>query len=231
MKKLSLFLLVSLTALQLSAHRMLPSMAQFLPENPVILAAGSYDGEDALNMSQVWPKSTIHTFEPIPLLFLKTKAKTFNCKNITCYQMALSNQSGRAQLYISSDPENDISRSSSLLEPKEHLKLYPDVKFNKSIEVQTINLDEWSQLNNINHVDMMWLDMQGAELDALKGAPNLLKTVKVVFIKIALLETYKNVPHYAVVRSWLESKGFTMIFEETCGAAKAEGYALFIRTL
>jgi FkbM family methyltransferase len=230
MKKLSLFLLVSLTALQLSAHRMLPSMAQFLPENPVILEAGAFEGEDAVVMSQVWPKGIIHTFEPVPLLYLKTKAKTFNCKNVRCYQMALSETTGKAKFYVSSDNENDVSGSSSLLEPKEHLKIYPSVKFNRSIEVQTINLDEWAQINNVDHIDFMWLDMQGAELAMLKACPNILKTVKLIFIEIAFAETYKNMPLYQEVRPWLESQGFTVIYEETCGAAKAEGNALFIRT-
>lgn len=211
------------------AHRLLPRIKSFLPENPVVLVAGCYDGEDMVTMTQIWPKGEIYGFEPVPLLFLKTKAKTFNCKNVHCYQLALSDQSGRAQFHLSSDPESDISRSSSLLEPKDHLKLYTNVKFNKSIEVQTINLDEWGQLNNVNHIDLLWLDMQGAELQVIKSAPMLLKTVKVLFTKIAFTETYKNIPLYSEVHPWLESQGFIEIFQETCGSAQAEGYAIFIR--
>lgn len=229
MNKLSFLLLLSLTSFQIHAHRLLPSLAQFLPENPVILEAGAYDGEHSLQMSELWPKGKIHIFEPVPLLFLKTKAKTFNRKNVCCYQLALSSQTGKENFYVSSDPETEISRSSSLLEPKNHLTLYPTVKFNKRIEVPTINLDEWAALNNVDHIDLMWLDMQGNEFNVLKAAPNMLKTAKVIFIKIAFTETYKNIPLYYEVRPWLESQGFKVISEETCGDAKAEGYALFIR--
>lgn len=229
MNKFSCLLLISLLHAPLMAHRLLPSMAQFLPENPIILEAGAYDGEDASRMSQIWPKGTIHTFEPVPLLFLKTKARTFNCNNVHCYQMALSDTSGRAIFYISGDQENDISRSSSLLEPKDHLRIYPSVAFKKQIEVQTINLDEWAQLHAIDHIDFLSLDVQGMEYAVLKEAPKMLKTVKVIMTKIAFVETYKDTPPYQEVREFLESQGFSVIFEETCGAAKAEGYALFIR--
>lgn len=218
-----------LFCLKLTAHRILNDMPRFLPENPVILEAGAFDGEDALRMSQLWSKATIHTFEPVPLLFLKTKAKTFNCKNVHCHQLALSGQTGRAQFYVSSDAQNEISGSSSLLEPKDHLKFYQDIKFNNIIEVQTMNLDEWAEANNIDHIDFMWLDMQGAEFDMLKSAPNILKTVKLIFMEVAFAQTYKNIPLYQEVRAWLESQGFVVIFDETCGAAKAEGNALFIR--
>lgn len=229
MKKLLFLLLTSLISLNLSAHQLLPSLTQFLPENPVVLEAGAYDGEDALQMSQIWPKGTIHVFEPVPLLFLKAKAKTFNCKNVKCYQIALSSESGKAPFYLSSDSENDISRSGSLLEPKKHLWIYPDVAFKNKIEVQTLNLDEWALINNIDHIDFMRLDLQGAEFAILKAAPTILKTVKVIFIKIAFLETYKGIPFYHEVRPWLESQGFSVIFEQVCGSAKAEGYAIFIR--
>jgi FkbM family methyltransferase len=229
MSKLLLILLSSFISLNIQGHRLLPSLAKFLPENPVILEAGAYDGDYSLQMSELWPNGIIYAFEPVPLLFLKTKAKTFNRKNVRCFQFALSSQTGTASFYISSDTENEISRSSSLLEPKNHLTLYPTVKFNKRIDVPTINLDEWAVLNNVDHIDLMWLDMQGAEFNMLKAAPQILKTTKVIFIKIAFTETYKNIPLYSEVRPWLESQGFSVIFDEACGAAKAEGNALFIR--
>ena len=230
MNKFVFVLVLSLISLQIDAHRILRSLPQLLPKNPVILEAGAYDGEYTLQMSELWPSATIYSFEPVPLLFLKTKAKTFNRKNVRCFQLALSSQTGNAPFYVSSDPENEISRSGSLLEPKNHLTLYPTVKFNKRIDVATINLDEWATLNNVDHIDLMWLDMQGAEFSMLKAAPQMVATAKAIFIKIAFTQTYKDIPLYAEVRTWLEQNSFKVIFEEVCGDAKAEGYALFIKT-
>lgn len=229
MNKKLIALLSATFIINISAHRILKDISKFLPENPVILEAGSYDGDIATIMSEMWPKGTIHTFEPVPLLFLKTKAKNFNRKNVRCYQIALGKNSGRAPLYVSINAQNEISQSSSLLEPKDHLRFYQDIKFNNSIEVQTMNLDEWATENSVDHIDLMWLDIQGAEFDMLKAAPHMLKKVKLIYTKIAFAETYKNIPLYSQVRPWLESNGFTVIFDEVCGSAKAEGYALFIR--
>ncbi len=227
--KLPLFLITTIT-FNLQAHWILNNLQQLLPSKPVILEAGACDGEDSLRMSQLWPQGTIYSFEPVPSLFLKTRAKTFARNNVHCYKLALSEQTGKATFFVSSSPEEETSGSGSLLEPKDHLTIYPDVRFEKTIEVQTINLDEWAAQNNVDYIDLMWLDMQGAELSVLKAAPRILRTVKLIFIEIAFKETYKNVPLYPEVRSWLESQGFTVIFEETCGAAKAEGNALFIRS-
>jgi len=44
----------------------------FLPEKPVILEAGAHKGKDTVELAKIWPKGTIHAFEPVPTLFKKT---------------------------------------------------------------------------------------------------------------------------------------------------------------
>ena len=227
MKKLSFFLvmscLISFSQLTIANKKYIE---QFLPRNPVILEAGAHIGVDTVEMAKMWPTSTIHAFEPVPKLYNQLIASTYQLPNVRCYELALSNISGRATFYVSGGAGD---ASSSLLKPKEHLLYHPQISFDEVIEVKTLTLDEWALQNGVDHIDFMWLDMQGTEFNMLKAAPQILKTTKVIFIKIAFTETYKNIALYSEVRPWLESQGFMLIYEEVCGAAKAEGNALFIR--
>jgi len=184
----------------------------YLPENPVILDAGAHAGADTLKTREVWKGATIYAFEPMPTLFTQLKENTKNYPNIHCHQVALSDKTGRAKFYLSSG-SSDCSHS--LLAPKDHLKYHPDVFFERTIEVQAMNLDEWAKQNNVEHIDFMWLDMQGAEMAMLKAAPEILKTVSVIYTEVNFYEVYAGCPKYPEYRAWLESQGFVVMYEDT----------------
>lgn len=78
---------------------------------------------------------------------------------------------------------------------------------------------DWAQQNNVSHLDMLWLDMQGYELNVLKSlSPELLSTVKVIHTEVGFIEAYEGQPTYPVVKQWLEEQGFTEVardFENT----------------
>lgn len=183
---------------------------QFLPDSPVIVEAGAHIGRDTIKMANTWPNSTIHAFEPVPELFATLKLKTSDHANIFCYPFALSDTIGTETLYVSSGAS---TAASSLLKPKDYVISRPEVIFNP-IEVKTITLDYWAEQNNINHIDFMWLDMQGAELKALQAGLSILKTVKAIFIEASLTERFENNPLYDQVKNWIESQGFIAIQED-----------------
>lgn len=188
-------------------------VARYLPKNPVILEAGAYDGSESLFMANKWPESILYTFEPVPSLYEKLVLKTRVCPRIHTYQLALSDKIGTAQFYLSTAPwvPGEVSQSSSLLEPKDHLVHAPDVHFNNIINVPTMTIDAWAQDQKVDHVDLLWLDMQGYELQAIKAAPNILKTVKAILTEVEFVEAYAGQPLYKEVREWLENQGFEMI--------------------
>lgn len=185
----------------------------FLPKNPIVLEAGAFDGKETIKMNEIWPECTIHTFEPVPTLYKDLVKNIASYKNIFSYPMALSDKNGKATFYLSEFDTNPgvVSQSSSLLQPKEHLKCAPGVVFKNQIEVDTITLDDWAKLNNVNHIDFLWLDMQGYELNALKSAKDILKSVKVIVTEVEFVEAYAGQPLYSDVKKWLEEQGFKMV--------------------
>ena len=193
-------------------------------DSPIIVEAGAHIGSDTCEMSKVWPKGVIHAFEPIPEIFKKLKQNTKGYKNIITYPLALSNQTGTAEIFVSSGSSNG---SSSLLAPKEHLAEHPDVLFDNKIKINTITLDDWASTNKVSHVDFLWLDMQGYELTALKSGEAILKTTDTIYMEVFLKQLYEGAPLYQEVRDWLEGRGFKVEKEEMDW--DSVGNVLFVR--
>jgi FkbM family methyltransferase len=176
-----------------------------LPDHPVIVEAGANDGTDTLRLARTTKRPVVHCFEPHPLLY-KNLTKIFrNDKMVTCYPLGLGEKIETREFHLSSGGNN---ASSSVLPPKEHLILNPHIEFNKKIAIEMTSLDAWAEKHGIAEVHALWLDLQGFELSALKGAERLLKGIKVIQTEVNLLEVYENVPLYNEVRSWLIQKGF-----------------------
>lgn len=193
-------------------HEVLKLVVPYLPDNPIIIEAGAFDGTDTKRIAQQWPHATIHAFEPVPELYTVLVHNTAAIGNIHCYGLALSNTQGTASFYISEKPHKPgiPSQAGSLLPPKERLKHSP-LQFPYSISVQTTTLDTWAKEYQINHVDFLWLDLQGNELAALKGAQELLSTIKVIYAEVSFIEGYQGQPRYEEVRNWLIEHNFIEI--------------------
>jgi FkbM family methyltransferase len=104
--------------------------------------------------------------------------------DIKRYQVALGSEEKEVEMYISS---ND-SLSSSLLKPKKHLIQYGDITFEKRENVQVKTLDSYSFFG-YNFINM---DVQGYELEVLKGATKTLKNVDYVYCEVNRDEVYEN---------------------------------------
>src|SRR4051812_39341786 len=53
-----------------------------LPEDAIIVEAGSHWGEDTIWLGRYWPRGTVHAFEPAPFLYGKTTEHTSWIRNV-----------------------------------------------------------------------------------------------------------------------------------------------------
>ena len=85
-------------------------------------------------------------------------------------------------------------QSSSLLEFGTHKKSYPDIDYVSKIKVKTKPLDDWLDENfkNKNQFNFINIDIQGYELEALKGMPNQLKIAEYVYLEVNFEEVYRG---------------------------------------
>lgn len=220
---------ISVLSLAQNPHKITKQfIAQYLPANPIIVEAGAHTGIDSEEMAKLWPTSMIYAFEPVPSLFEQLKHRASPYSNIVCSKKALSDKVGTTSMYVNEGDGYD--GSSSLLKPSTYMKEdYPYLSFPHVINVETITLDVWAEQNNIDHVDFLWLDMQGAEHLMLKVAPKILSTVKVIYTEVSFREIYEGLTLYPEYQKWLESNGFTAIKYDEYAIYNKDGNVLFVR--
>lgn len=200
-------------------------LKRYLPSAPVIVDCGAHIGADSVELAKIFPSGKIYSFEPIPELFAVLQRNTRKYKNISCYQLALSDKNGNAMMYASSGASD---ASSSLLEPAAHVIDHPGVFFHNRIEVVTQTLDSWSKENNIGAIDFLWLDMQGFEYYCLKASPVSLSSVKVIHTEVSIGESYKGSMTYKDFSNWLSVHGFA-VAAEAVPEGSDMGNVLFVR--
>ena len=78
----------------------------------------------------------------------------------------------------------------------------------KELEVSCTQLKTFCKENNIDHVDLIWMDLQGAELIALESmGKELLSTVQVIHTELETTPIYKNQCLYSDVHQFLKTNG------------------------
>ncbi|CAO3439661.1 hypothetical protein [Azospirillum doebereinerae] len=76
-----------------------------------------------------------------------------------------------------------------------------------SEEVETICLDD---INELDAIDFLKIDVQGAELDVLRGANKLLSKTLIVHTEVEFIPMYKDQPLYSDVDIFLRERGFLL---------------------
>jgi FkbM family methyltransferase len=98
---------------------------------------------------------------------------------------ALGNKKGKVKMI--SDP---TGLCGSILKPKLHLELSPDVIFSETLDVKISRLDdEIPQNHTYNFLNM---DTQGYELEVLKGGVKTLEKIDYIYTEVNQAEVYEN---------------------------------------
>jgi FkbM family methyltransferase len=208
--------LLSRFSAKVNAYRNIPrsvselhhSVKRFLPKNPILIEAGSHMGYDTLGLSKIWPLGFIYGFEPIPALYEALSERIKLQKNVKIYNLALGEADTTVEMYVS---DGQSSASSSVLKPTKHIDLFPGVSFTDKISVKMIKIQTWAQAEGVKSIDLMWLDMQGYEVKALRGMADLLNGVKVIYTELCRDELYQGLVTREAYIHFLETKGFELI--------------------
>jgi len=120
-------------------------------------------------------------------------------------------------------------QSSSILEFGTHSQEHPNIYFIDKINVRSISIDTFFRRNNIDasKINFWKLDIQGAELLALKGASQTLKYVDILYLKVNKNELYKNCALIADIDTYISQYGFFRVL--TCMTQNGWGNAIYIK--
>ena len=104
-------------------------------------------------------------------------------------------------------------QSSSLLKFGTHKMRYPDIDFISKIEVKTKPLDDWidENFNNKDQYNFINIDIQGYELEALRGMPNQLKIADYIYLEVNFEEVYYGCSQLKDIDRFLLEFGFIRV--------------------
>lgn len=196
-------------------------------ERPTVVEAGAFDGADTLRFASRWPEGTVHAFEPVPELMLRVREKVRDYGNVHLYEAALVGDPSLVSVSLHIAGSGAINASSSILEPGDHLAVFPDVDLAGSVTVPATTLDAWAESQGLSHVDLLWLDLQGAELLVLEQGASLLRSTEVVHLEVSRRPLYQGSATWPEVKRFMQSQGFRQVLARV---PVAMGNALFVKS-
>ncbi len=162
-----------------------------------------------------------------PIVFIEALPHIYNTlitsvgPECICINTALGNIEGTIKMHVETA---NGGASSSVLKPKLHLHQHPQIQFHTEVEVSITKLD----LLNIPSCNFLVIDVQGYELEVLKGASNYLKNVDYIIVEVNRDEVYENCVHINELDSYLNNYGFIRV--ETEWSGYLSGDAFYIKT-
>jgi len=165
--------------------------------DPTILDIGCNDGSTTLRFLEIFDSPKIFCFEPDSRAASRFKNKIGSRKEVSFYEYAISDRDGEATFYMSGGQGRKImpegwDYSGSIRKPKNHLIVHPWCKFEKKIIVKTKRLDTWCKEKEIDRIDFMWMDVQGAEIDVIRGGRNILRNTHYLYTEYSNKELYEG---------------------------------------
>ena len=77
--------------------------------------------------------------------------------------------------------------------------------------VQCVRLDTFLREHNIPSIDILWMDIQGAELKALKGLGRRISDVRIIQCEVEMIEIYRGQPLFKEIKRYLLHHGFRFV--------------------
>jgi FkbM family methyltransferase len=151
----------------------------------------------------------------------------------------INNESSNERVfnYAISDEDNKLyefnitnnGQSSSILKLDKHKIHHPQIHVSEVINVNSKRMDTLLLENNINidNYDFLNIDIQGAELMALKGFGNLLNNIKYIYTEINTNTLYKDCALVSEIDEYLSKYEFKRV--ETSMTEFEWGDALYIK--
>ena len=176
--------------IQRKAHQWVtPSTDRFLSSVKGVIHVGANAGQEKESYKK--RKIKVIWIEPIPHVFQALLSNIQDAPEQKAYQYLITDEDNKEYTFHIA---NNFGASSSILEFADHKKIWPEVAFERSINLKSITLSRMIEKEKINmkDYDALVLDTQGSELLVLKGAASLLTYFKYIKTEAPDFEAYSN---------------------------------------
>jgi len=188
------------------SNKLLIHFSKILKNNALVLIDIGAAGEIQPRWRQITPLLNYIGFEPDERSYKEIKDKETSCNTYKIYNSAVWSYDGKLPINFCRKP-----MVSSYFKPnREFVDRYADSdRFDilSSEEVNITRLDNF----DIEYADFMKLDIQGGELEALKGGEKLLSNCLGLEVEVEFLKMYESQPLFGDICKFLDAHGFEFI--------------------
>jgi FkbM family methyltransferase len=183
-----------------------------------VLDVGAWDAEDAIRFKRAWPRARVDAFEADPEAYEAIlKGRRADAEKVLVHHFAVCNHNRGVFFFPNSTPAHPIGMSGSLLPPTEKLKKdAPFLDFDRRppVKVPSIRLDSFVARFDFPAIDILHVDVQGAEGLVLEG----LGALRPPMIFLEIDETgdvghYRGAAPLAELRALLDRMGYKVAWD------------------
>ena len=149
-------------SIRISEHTFIPSLIE---SKGVVLDCGANHGVFSRWISEN-TNAVVHAFEPNPNLYTDLP----KLDRVQFHSLALGDAAGLLKFHLSEDDQSS--------------SLHYNHKSGRSIDVEVVSLETWAQSKNIRSIELLKLDIEGAEIGVLlKASEDFLRKKKQICVE------------------------------------------------
>jgi FkbM family methyltransferase len=169
---------------------------RLIPGAKTIFDVGANIGQTAKTYRRLFPQAEIWSFEPFPGSF-NSLCRSISGDGFHAQPVALSDQIATTALNIGA-----VSITNSLLRR--------DSDTGRTIEIRTDTIDHFCSDHDISNIDILKVDVEGAEDRVFRGAEGLFsrQAIRSVFVEVYFRAAYEGMPLFWDLHSQLTQYGF-----------------------
>jgi FkbM family methyltransferase len=171
-----------------------------------VVDIGANRGQFALVSRRCFPTARVISFEPLPVPAAKFRTVFSDDTQVTLHEAAIGPMSGNTAIHVSRRDD-----SSSLLPiTATQAALFPETAEVATAVIRVATLREFISASDIQAPALLKLDVQGYELEALRGCEDLLGLFAYVYAECSFIELYSGQALADEVIDWLRERGFKL---------------------
>lgn len=182
---------------------------QLFNNDVVVFDVGANIGQSVLKYRGISSECSVYSFEPHPHTFLELQKQCETMSGVRCEQLAVGAAPGRATFYATKCRE-----ASSLLPPEEFVReRSPNRNYDyDNFDVLVDTLDNITERHGVGSINILKIDVQGAELGVLQGAEKLLSEnrIDIIYSEVLFAENYAGQCDFNDIWNFLKPYGYML---------------------
>ena len=171
-----------------------------------ILDVGANTGQFAKKIRNLFPTSTIISFEPILEVYSKLVENFKGDSNFQSFNFALGDSEGKTTFNL-----NEFSDSSSMLKLSEHKQHFDFARQETEISINIKRLDEVLNVENLQKPYLVKLDVQGFEDKVIDGGKKIIEEAAMIITEVSFYDLYEGQPKFNTIYEKILALGFEYV--------------------